>query len=83
MKMRQHENTQTGALLVKENGMKKVLVLGASGYVGSQLIPQLLEQGYQVTAAARHIDHLRARVLPHPSLTFHYQIWPIKNKPKH
>ncbi|HAS8421989.1 TPA: DUF2867 domain-containing protein [Vibrio vulnificus] len=72
MKMRQHENTQTGALLVKENGMKKVLVLGASGYVGSQLIPQLLEQGYQVTAAARHIDHLRARVLPHPSLTFHY-----------
>lgn len=52
--------------------MKKVLVLGASGYVGSQLIPQLLEKGYQVTAAARQIDYLRARVQPHPNLTLHF-----------
>ncbi|GAL34153.1 predicted nucleoside-diphosphate-sugar epimerases [Vibrio maritimus] len=52
--------------------MKRVLVLGASGYVGSQLIPILLAQGYQVTAAARQIDYLKARVIPHSHLTFEY-----------
>lgn len=52
--------------------MKKVLVLGASGYVGSQLLIQLCEQGYQVTAAARQIDYLSARVIPHPNLNLHY-----------
>ncbi|MFB9217205.1 DUF2867 domain-containing protein [Vibrio sinaloensis] len=52
--------------------MKKVLVLGASGYVGSQLLSQLCEQGYQVTAAARQIDYLSARITPHPNLTIQY-----------
>ncbi|MDF2152401.1 DUF2867 domain-containing protein [Vibrio sp. CAU 1672] len=52
--------------------MKKVLVLGASGYVGSQLIPQLLTLGFHVTAAARHIDYLQARTAPHPHLTLQY-----------
>ena len=52
--------------------MKKVLVLGASGYVGSQLLNQLCEKGYQVTAAARQIDYLSARVTPHPNLSIRY-----------
>ncbi|KJY81503.1 hypothetical protein TW81_17920 [Vibrio galatheae] len=52
--------------------MKKVLVLGASGYVGSQLLPLLCEQGYQVTAAARQIEYLKARVKPQPNLSLCY-----------
>ncbi|MCG9582405.1 SDR family oxidoreductase [Vibrio tubiashii] len=52
--------------------MKNVLVLGASGYVGSQLLSQLCDRGYHVTAAARQIDYLKARVEPHPNLTLRY-----------
>ncbi|MDC5707298.1 SDR family oxidoreductase [Vibrio europaeus] len=52
--------------------MKNVLVLGASGYVGSQLLSQLCDRGYRVTAAARQIDYLKARVEPHPNLTLRY-----------
>ncbi|WP_217517788.1 DUF2867 domain-containing protein [Vibrio metschnikovii] len=52
--------------------MKKVLVLGASGYVGSQLIPLLLEQDYQVTAAARQVDYFTDRTPKHKNLTIIY-----------
>lgn len=52
--------------------MKKVLVLGASGYVGSQLLEKLCGQGYLITAAARQIDYLKARVLPHSNLNLVY-----------
>ncbi|MEF1175238.1 NAD-dependent epimerase/dehydratase family protein, partial [Vibrio sinaloensis] len=52
--------------------MKKVLVLGASGYVGSQLLFQLCEKGYHVTAAARQIDYLSARITPHQNLNICY-----------
>ncbi|MPW35644.1 DUF2867 domain-containing protein [Vibrio sp. B1Z05] len=49
---------------------KKVLVVGASGYVGSQLVPLLLEQGHQVTASARNSTLLKSRINSHPNLTF-------------
>ncbi len=51
---------------------KKILVLGASGYVGSQLLGKLCQQGHQVTAAARQIDYLQARVIPHSLLDVQY-----------
>lgn len=34
--------------------MKRVLVTGATGFVGQHVIPQLLERGYEVTAVARN-----------------------------
>lgn len=37
----------------------KVLVTGATGFIGRHVIPLLLEQGYKVTAVAR--DEMRAR----------------------
>ena len=52
--------------------MKNVLVLGASGYIGSQLLPLLLNCGHKVTAAGRQIDYLRARTQPHPNLRLTY-----------
>ncbi|CAM3623532.1 DUF2867 domain-containing protein [Vibrio aquimaris] len=52
--------------------MKKILVLGASGYVGSQLLSKLCDLGYHVTAAARQIDYLKARVRPRNNLSLIY-----------
>ncbi|PKF79562.1 NAD(P)-dependent oxidoreductase [Vibrio sp. vnigr-6D03] len=52
--------------------LKRVLVLGASGYVGSQLIPLLLREGYAVTAVARQFEFLKRRVPEHPNLTVQY-----------
>ncbi len=38
-----------------------ILVTGATGYIASLLIPQLLEKGYRVRAMARHPERLRKR----------------------
>ena len=38
-----------------------ILVTGATGYIASLLIPQLLERGYHVRAMARHPERLRKR----------------------
>ncbi|MDE2966933.1 MAG: DUF2867 domain-containing protein [Chloroflexota bacterium] len=41
--------------------MTRVLILGASGYVGGHLAPRLASEGFEVRAAARRIDALHAR----------------------
>ena len=41
--------------------MTRILILGASGYVGGHLAPRLASEGFEVRAAARRIDALRAR----------------------
>lgn len=42
---------------------KRILVLGASGYIGRHLIAQLTDAGHQVIAAARHIDTLKKQAI--------------------
>ncbi|MBI4398246.1 MAG: DUF2867 domain-containing protein [Candidatus Omnitrophica bacterium] len=42
-------------------GLKPVLVLGATGYVGGRLVPRLLESGYPVRAAVRSREKLKDR----------------------
>ncbi len=41
---------------------RKILVLGASGYVGSRLIPLLLQKGYYIKAASREPEKLANRL---------------------
>ncbi|WP_372882615.1 DUF2867 domain-containing protein [Psychromonas sp.] len=41
--------------------VKNILVVGASGYVGSQLVPALAQKGYHVTATGRDLKVLEKR----------------------
>ena len=43
------------------NPQKLILVTGATGYIASKLIPQLLDRGYTVRALARNPQRLHAR----------------------
>lgn len=40
---------------------RTVLVFGASGYIGTNLVPKLLERGYSVRASARNMEVLEDR----------------------
>ena len=42
----------------------RVLVFGASGYIGTHLVPRLTAAGHQVRASSRNADVLRARAWP-------------------
>lgn len=44
---------------------QRILILGASGYIGQHLIPHLTSQGHQVTAAARRIQWLEEQHMPY------------------
>lgn len=47
----------------------KILVIGASGYIGARLVPRLLSQGYEVKALSRSIEKLRGfHWSSHPAL---------------
>ncbi len=37
---------------------QRILVLGASGYIGQHLVRTLSQQGHQIPAAARHVDRI-------------------------
>ena len=53
-----------GASAIIDTPPAKVLVLGASGYVGTHLVPCLAARGLTVRAAARRADALEARGWP-------------------
>ena len=46
---------------------QRILVLGASGYIGQHLVQALSQQGHQVLAAARRIERLEKQQLPNVS----------------
>jgi len=43
---------------------RKILVTGASGYVGGRLVPELVRKGYQVRCMVRNPKVLKARNWP-------------------
>ncbi|STQ45475.1 short chain dehydrogenase [Ewingella americana] len=48
----------------------RVVVLGASGYIGQHLTSHLSQQGYQVTAAARRVEWLEQQKWPNVRCCF-------------
>lgn len=47
-----------------DSPLKRVLVTGATGYIGGRLVPRLIENGYKVRCLARHAAHLEGRGWP-------------------
>ena len=55
---------------------QRILVLGASGYIGQHLIRALSQQRHQVLAAARRIERLEKMALPGVSCHSLDLCWP-------
>ncbi|WP_145480779.1 DUF2867 domain-containing protein [Yersinia similis] len=49
---------------------QRILVLGASGYIGQHLVPLLSQQGHHVTAAGRRIEWLKEQAWPNVNCCF-------------
>jgi putative NADH-flavin reductase len=62
--MRSHENTKTRkyettlSLLLCHMSPKKLLILGATGRTGQQIVTQALQAGHEVTALSRSADRI-------------------------
>lgn len=50
-------------VILRKNGMimKKVVIIGASGFVGSAILSEALERGFRVTAIVRHPEKMTVR----------------------
>src|SRR5512145_1376613 len=46
---------------MNDSNVSRILVTGASGYIGGRLVPRLLEQGHEVTCLARDPARLSGR----------------------
>ncbi len=55
------EILKAGGKMNQEIKGKKIIVLGATGYVGGRLVAKLLEGGYQVRATGRSKEKLKGR----------------------
>lgn len=53
--------TEDPGLGTESSGRPRALVFGASGYIGSNLVPRLMEHGYRVRAVSRNRQVLEAR----------------------
>ncbi len=43
---------------------QRILVLGASGYIGQHLVPELIKAGHHIVAAARRVEWLKKQQWP-------------------
>lgn len=43
-----------------------IALIGATGFVGSHILAELLQRGHEVTAIARHLEHLPEKLSSHP-----------------
>lgn len=47
--------------MTNQNSQKKILIVGATGYVGGHLVPSLLKKGFQIRCMVRSPEKLLAR----------------------